>query len=43
MNVYICGDLHGDVYTIREFYNNHIKGTERESEEIKELWEELAV
>lgn len=33
MNVFICGDLHGDINPIRNFYNNHIKNTERESEE----------
>lgn len=33
MNIFICGDLHGDKNPIRNFYNNYIKGTPRESEE----------
>ena len=33
MNVFICGDLHGDINPIRNFYNNYIKNTELESEE----------
>lgn len=33
MNIFICGDLHGDYNPIRNFYNNYIKGTLREQEE----------
>ena len=33
MNLYICGDLHGVVRAIENFYNNSIKDTEQESEE----------
>ena len=33
MNIFIVGDLHGRPYTIRNFYNNHIKGTPKEQEE----------
>jgi 3-oxoacid CoA-transferase subunit A len=33
MNIFICGDLHGDKNTVRNFYNNHIKNTPKEQEE----------
>lgn len=33
MNIYICGDLHQDKNTVRNFYNNHIKNTPKEQEE----------
>ena len=33
MNIFICGDLHGSVRTIYNFYINHIKDTSREQEE----------
>lgn len=33
MNIFICGDLHRDKNTVRNFYNNHIKNTLKEQEE----------
>lgn len=33
MNIYLIGDIHGNESPIRNFYNNHIKGTPREQEE----------
>ena len=33
MNLFIVGDLHQRPYTIRNFYNNHIKDTPKEQEE----------
>lgn len=33
MNVFISGDLHGRATSIKNFYRNHIKGTQREQEE----------
>lgn len=33
MNVFICGDLHGDKNPVRNFYNNYIKDTPKEQEE----------
>lgn len=32
-NIYICGDLHGNQNSIRNFYNNYIKNTPKEQEE----------
>lgn len=32
-NIYICGDLHGNQNSVRNFYNNYIKNTPKEQEE----------
>lgn len=31
--MFIIGDLHGEIYPVRNFYHNHIKGTPKENEE----------
>lgn len=33
MNIFVIGDIHGNKNPVRNFYNNHIKGTPREQEE----------
>ena len=33
MNIFVCGDLHGQFYSVRNFYENSVKGNPVEEEE----------